>query len=81
MTTLGGVTLWFESYVNFAGNKTALSIISGMRPFESYVNFAGNKTRMDSALRRCRFESYVNFAGNKTQTIKERTAVKPASSV
>ena len=49
--------------------------------FESYVNFAGNKTGQALLPYFTSFESYVNFAGNKTQTIKERTAIKPASSV
>ena len=34
----------FESYVNFAGNKTMILKDKTSELFESYVNFAGNKT-------------------------------------
>ena len=56
----------FESYVNFAGNKTILLISGRPRLFESYVNFAGNKTNPPVSGQTRGFESYVNFAGNKT---------------
>ena len=59
----------FESYVIFAGNKTAQICYQEPYPFESYVIFAGNKTERNTTILTELFESYVIFAGNKTCSI------------